>query len=101
MRSICAAPRNCCARSVRCCASPSHSRTRGDRAVGGPAYVYYLVEAVVDTGILLGIPRSAALEMVIQTVCGAATMLGESCEHPVPLREAGTSPLGSHRLGRP
>jgi len=61
----------------------------------GPAYVYYLVEAMVDAGILLGIPRGAALEMVIQTVCGAATMLRESGEHPVLLREAVTSPAGT------
>jgi pyrroline-5-carboxylate reductase len=61
----------------------------------GPAYVYYLVEAMVDAGILLGIPRSVALEMVIQTVCGAATMLRESGEHPVLLREAVTSPAGT------
>jgi pyrroline-5-carboxylate reductase len=31
----------------------------------GPAYVYYLVESMVDAGILLGMSRSAALEMVI------------------------------------
>ena len=61
----------------------------------GPAYVYYLVEAMVDAGILLGIPRSTALEMVIQTVVGAATMLRESGEHPVILREAVTSPAGT------
>jgi hypothetical protein len=41
----------------------------------GPACVYYLVEAMVDAGILLGIPRGAALEMVIQTVCGPRSRL--------------------------
>jgi pyrroline-5-carboxylate reductase len=61
----------------------------------GPAYVYYLVESMVDAAILLGMARSAALEMVIQTVYGAATMLRESGEHPVILREAVTSPGGT------
>jgi pyrroline-5-carboxylate reductase len=61
----------------------------------GPAYVYFLVEAMVDAGILLGIPRSTALEMVIQAVYGAATMLRDSGEHPVILREAVTSPGGT------
>jgi pyrroline-5-carboxylate reductase len=61
----------------------------------GPAYVYYLVEAMVDAGILLGMARGAALEMVIQAVYGAATMLRESGEHPVILREAVTSPGGT------
>jgi pyrroline-5-carboxylate reductase len=61
----------------------------------GPAYVYYLVEAMVDAGILLGMPRSNALEMVKQAVFGAATMLRDSGEHPVLLREAVTSPGGT------
>ncbi|HEY3956853.1 MAG TPA: pyrroline-5-carboxylate reductase [Streptosporangiaceae bacterium] len=61
----------------------------------GPAYVYFLVEAMVDAGILLGVPRQTALDMVIQAVYGAATMLRESGEHPVILREAVTSPGGT------
>jgi pyrroline-5-carboxylate reductase len=61
----------------------------------GPAYVYFLVEAMVDAGILLGMPRTTALEMVKQAVYGAATMLRESGEHPVLLREAVTSPGGT------
>ncbi len=61
----------------------------------GPAYVYYLVESMVDAGILLGVPRETALELVIQSVYGAATMLRESGEHPVILREAVTSPGGT------
>ena len=61
----------------------------------GPAYVYFLVEAMVDAGILLGMPRQTALEMVTQAVYGAATMLRESGEHPVILREAVTSPGGT------
>jgi pyrroline-5-carboxylate reductase len=61
----------------------------------GPAYVYFLVEAMVDAGILLGMPRGNALEMVKQAVYGAATMLRESGEHPVLLREAVTSPGGT------
>jgi pyrroline-5-carboxylate reductase len=61
----------------------------------GPAYVYFLVEAMVDAGILLGMPRNDALEMVKQAVYGAATMLRDSGEHPVLLREAVTSPGGT------
>ena len=61
----------------------------------GPAYVYFLVEAMVDAGILLGMARGNALAMVTQAVYGAATMLRESGEHPVILREAVTSPGGT------
>jgi pyrroline-5-carboxylate reductase len=61
----------------------------------GPAYVFYLVEAMVDAGILLGLPRRSALELVTQTLYGAATMLRDSGEHPVILRDAVTSPGGT------
>ncbi|OLT34913.1 pyrroline-5-carboxylate reductase [Actinomadura sp. CNU-125] len=61
----------------------------------GPAYFYYLVEAMVDAGILLGMPRAAALEMVVQSAVGAAVMLRDSGEHPVTLRENVTSPGGT------
>jgi pyrroline-5-carboxylate reductase len=61
----------------------------------GPAYFYFLVEAMVDAGILLGMPRAAALELVVQSAVGAATMLRETGEHPVLLREAVTSPGGT------
>ncbi|SEL52764.1 pyrroline-5-carboxylate reductase [Nonomuraea pusilla] len=61
----------------------------------GPAYFFYLVEAMVDAGILLGMPRAAALEMVTQSIVGAAVMLRDSGEHPVILREAVTSPGGT------
>jgi pyrroline-5-carboxylate reductase len=50
---------------------------------------------MVDAGILLGMPRATALDMVKQVVFGAATMLRDSGEHPVILREAVTSPAGT------
>ncbi len=61
----------------------------------GPAYLYFLVEAMVDAGILLGMPRGTAMEMVTQAMYGAATMLRDTGEHPVILREAVTSPGGT------
>ena len=64
-------------------------------AGSGPAYVFYLIEAMVDAGVLVGLPRRTALEMVTQTVYGAATMVRDSGEHPVLLREAVTSPGGT------
>jgi pyrroline-5-carboxylate reductase len=64
-------------------------------AGSGPAYVYYLIEAMVDAAVLVGMPRRTALEMVTQTVYGAATMVRDSGEHPVLLREAVTSPGGT------
>lgn len=61
----------------------------------GPAYFFFLVEAMIDAGILLGLPRNVASDLITQTALGAATMLRESGEHPVALREAVTSPGGT------
>jgi len=61
----------------------------------GPAYFFYLVEAMTDAGILLGLPRAVAHDLIVQTAIGAATMLRESGEHPVMLREAVMSPAGT------
>ena len=61
----------------------------------GPAYFFYLVEAMIDAGILLGLPRAVAAELIVQTAVGSARMLRESGEHPVLLREAVTSPGGT------
>jgi pyrroline-5-carboxylate reductase len=61
----------------------------------GPAYFFFLVEAMIDAGILLGLPRAVAHELIVQTLVGSAAMLRESGEHPVLLREAVTSPGGT------
>ena len=61
----------------------------------GPAYFFYLVEAMVDAGILLGLPRALAADLIVQTALGAAVMMRDSGEHPVQLREAVTSPGGT------
>jgi pyrroline-5-carboxylate reductase len=61
----------------------------------GPAYFFYLVEAMIDAGILLGLPRAMAADLIVQTALGSAVMLRDSGEHPVQLREAVTSPGGT------
>ena len=61
----------------------------------GPAYFFFLVEAMIDAGILLGLPRTVSAELIIQSAVGSAKMLRESGEHPVMLREAVTSPGGT------
>ncbi|NUS72197.1 MAG: pyrroline-5-carboxylate reductase [Corynebacteriales bacterium] len=61
----------------------------------GPAYFYFLVEAMIDAGILLGLPRALAADLIVQTALGSARMLRDSGEHPVQLREAVTSPGGT------
>lgn len=61
----------------------------------GPAYIFYVTEAMIEAGVLLGLPRQTATEMVVQTLYGAATMIRETGEHPSILREQVSSPGGT------
>jgi pyrroline-5-carboxylate reductase len=61
----------------------------------GPAYIFYVVEAMIEAGVLLGLPRVTSTELVVQTLFGAATMLKETGEHPTVLREQVSSPGGT------
>ena len=61
----------------------------------GPAYIFFLIEAMTDAGILLGLPRQVAADLLVQTALGAAVMLRDTGEHPVQLRESVTSPAGT------
>jgi pyrroline-5-carboxylate reductase len=61
----------------------------------GPAYVFYVAEAMIEAGVLLGLPRATSTELVVQTLYGAATMLKETGTHPSILREQVTSPGGT------
>jgi pyrroline-5-carboxylate reductase len=61
----------------------------------GPAYIFYVVEAMIEAGVVLGMPRQTSTELVVQTLFGAATMLKETGEHPTVLRERVSSPGGT------
>lgn len=61
----------------------------------GPAYVFYLVDALTEAGVLLGLPRAQALELAVATFRGSAELLAQTGEHPVVLRERVSSPGGT------
>ncbi len=61
----------------------------------GPAYFFLLAEAMIDAGILLGLSRDVATELIVQTMVGSAKMLRDTGRHPVELRESVTSPGGT------
>jgi len=61
----------------------------------GPAYLFFVVEAMIEAGVHLGLPRGTAAELVVQTVVGSAKLLRETGEHPTVLRERVTSPGGT------
>lgn len=60
-----------------------------------PAYVYMMIEAMGDAGVLLGLPRQQSYEMAAQSLIGAARMVLTSEQHPGFLKDQVTSPGGT------
>lgn len=65
----------------------------------GPAYVYAFMEALIDAGVTLGLPRSDATSMVKGLMSGTALMAEPEQAHPTLLKEMVTSPGGTTMAG--
>jgi pyrroline-5-carboxylate reductase len=61
----------------------------------GPAYVFLFIEALVDAGVHIGLPRDMAQELVIQTILGSTLTVEKTGKHPADLRNMVTSPGGT------
>ncbi|MGH9211349.1 MAG: pyrroline-5-carboxylate reductase [Acidimicrobiales bacterium] len=68
-------------------------------SASGPAYVFLVVEAMVEAGVLAGLPRQLSETLAHQTVLGAARLVVESGQTPEALRAAVTSPGGTTAAG--
>jgi pyrroline-5-carboxylate reductase len=67
----------------------------GALAGSGPAYVFYVVDAMAEAGVLMGLTRAVARRLAVQTVLGSGRLLAETGEHPAILREKVSSPGGT------
>ncbi|MGC5328151.1 pyrroline-5-carboxylate reductase [Brevibacillus sp. SYSU BS000544] len=65
----------------------------------GPAYIYYLVEAMEGAGTMAGLTPTMARQLTVQTLLGAAQMLMHTNEEPAVLRHKVTSPGGTTQAG--
>lgn len=61
----------------------------------GPAYILLVLEALIDGGVLMGLPRPIARELVLQTALGTVLMARETGKHPAELKDMITSPAGT------
>lgn len=65
----------------------------------GPAFVSLVVEALIDGGVRVGLPRDVATTLAVQTTLGTAAMMTETGEHPARLKDMVTSPGGTAIAG--
>lgn len=61
----------------------------------GPAYVFLMLEAMIDAGVHLGFPRPVAQQLVEETMLGAILYARQSGKHPAELRNMVTTPGGT------
>ena len=65
----------------------------------GPGFVYMLIEAFIDAGVLVGLPRAMAETLALQTFAGSAKYAQATGRHPAVLRNEVTSPAGTTAAG--
>lgn len=65
----------------------------------GPAYIYYLIEAMEKSAAEIGLEGELAQQLIVQTLIGAAGMVSKSTKPPQQLRKEVTSPGGTTEAG--
>jgi pyrroline-5-carboxylate reductase len=65
----------------------------------GPAYMYMVIEAMADGGVLAGLPRDMAIALAAQTMLGSAKVVLETRKHPGELKDMVCSPNGTSIQG--
>jgi pyrroline-5-carboxylate reductase len=65
----------------------------------GPGFVFLIVDALIEAGVLQGLPRAISRQLVVQTLIGSAKLIQETDRHPAQLRDMVTSPGGTTIAG--
>ena len=65
----------------------------------GPAYLFLVAEAMVEAGVLAGLPREIAEKLTFQTLLGSSRLLADGGSTPASLRASVTSPGGTTAAG--
>jgi pyrroline-5-carboxylate reductase len=68
-------------------------------SASGPAFVAIVIEALIDAGVRVGLPRDVATTLTLQTVLGTTRMIQETGRHPAQMKEMVTSPGGTTMAG--
>ncbi len=71
-----------------------HMDTVTGLSASGPAFIYVIIEALADGGVMRGLPRKVATELVAQMTLGAAEMVLATGRHPAALKDDVTTPAG-------
>lgn len=61
----------------------------------GPAFIFYLIETLIESGVELGLDRDVSSQMVKKLFCGASLMAEQSKEHVSMLKEMSIAPAGT------